>query len=78
MACSPSEFSLPFWWFTKEGRPLTDYDGGVLFFDEIDKAPLDVKKIAGALMWNGRCGPHYLPPGWIALGCGQSAGGRSG
>ena len=73
-----SEFSLPFWWFTREGKPLTDYDGGFIFFDEIDKAPLDVKKIAGALMWNGRCGPHYLPPGWQVWAAGNRLEDRSG
>ena len=59
-----SEFSLPFWWFTREGKALSEYKGGILFCDEIDKAPIDVKKIMGALMWNGQCGPHLLPPGW--------------
>ena len=73
-----SEFSLPFWWFTKEGKALTEYDGGVIFFDELDKAPLDVKKIAGALMWNGRCGPHTLPKGWIVWAAGNRLEDRSG
>jgi hypothetical protein len=73
-----SEFSLPYWWFTREGKPLTDYDGGFIFFDEIDKAPLDVKKIAGALMWNGRCGPHYLPPGWQVWAAANRLEDRSG
>ena len=73
-----SEFSLPFWWFTDEGKALTEYDGGVVFFDELDKAPIDVKKIAGALMWNGRCGPHRLPPGWVVWGAGNRAEDRSG
>src|SRR6478736_3371071 len=28
---SISEFTKPFWWFTEEGKALTDYDGGIIF-----------------------------------------------
>lgn len=73
-----SEFSLPFWWYTNQGKALSEYDGGILFCDEVDKAPLDVKKIMGALMWNGQCGPHRLPPGWMTWAAGNRAEDRSG
>ena len=73
-----SEFSLPFWWFTEQGKAMTEFDGGVLFCDELDKAPVDVKKIVGELMHSGRCGPHRLPPGWVVWGAGNRDLDRSG
>ena len=72
------EFSLPFWWFTEQGKAMTEFDGGVLFCDELDKAPVDVKKIMGELMYSGRCGPHKLPPGWVVWGAGNRDLDRSG
>ena len=73
-----SEFTLPFWWFTSEGKPLEAYDGGVIILDEMDKADVDVKKVLGEMMLSGRLGPHVLPRGWIVWGTGNRQGDRSG
>jgi hypothetical protein len=75
---SISEFTKPFWWFTEEGRPVTDYDGGIIFVDEEDKAPLDVKKVLGEMKLSGRFGPHVLPKNWVVWGAGNRAEDRSG
>lgn len=73
-----SHYTLPFWWVTAEGKRLEEYDGGVVFLDEVDKADLDVKKILGEMALSGRCGEHRLPPGWVVWMAGNRAGDRSG
>ncbi|EIZ87122.1 atpase associated with various cellular activities aaa 3 [Methylobacterium sp. GXF4] len=73
-----SFFTRPFWWYTSEGLPLEDYDGGVLFLDEEDKADPDIKKIIGEMALTGRCGPHTLPPGWVVWMAGNLRSDRSG
>jgi hypothetical protein len=73
-----SLFSQPFWFRTEEGKKLSEYDGGVIFVDEADKADLDVKKVLGEMALSGRCGPHKLPPGWVVWMAGNRAGDRSG
>lgn len=73
-----SHYTEPFWWRTEEGKRLNDYDGGILFLDEVDKADLDVKKVLGEMALSGHCGPHRLPPGWVVWMAGNRAGDRSG
>lgn len=73
-----SEFSKPFWWFTDEGLPLDHYDGGIIFIDEEDKAPIDVKKVLGEMKLSMRFGPHKLPPGWVTWSAGNNPDDRSG
>ena len=73
-----SRYTDPFWWRTVEGKRLEDYDGGVIFVDEADKADVDVKKVLGEMALSGRCGPHRLPPGWVVWMAGNRAGDRSG
>jgi hypothetical protein len=60
-----SEFSLPPWWFTSEGKPLDAYDGGHIIVDESDKLGLDEKKIMGEGALSKVLGGHRLPPGWV-------------
>jgi hypothetical protein len=71
-------FTLPFFFKTSEGKFLWEYDGGVIFIDEADKAELDVKKVLGEMALSGRCGPHFLPKGWIVWMAGNRAQDRSG
>jgi len=73
-----SEFSKPFWWVTDEGKTLDQYDGGIIFIDEEDKAPIDVKKVLGEMKLSMRFGPHRLPPGWVTWSAGNRAEDRSG
>ena len=73
-----SVYTEPFWWVTEEGKPVTEYDGGIVFIDEMDKADVDVKKVLGEMALSGRCGPHRLPQGWVVWGAGNRAGDRSG
>ena len=73
-----SKYTEPFWWRTDEGKRLNDYDGGIVFIDEIDKADMDVKKMIGEMALSGRCGVHKLPKGWVVWMAGNRAGDRSG
>jgi hypothetical protein len=71
-------FTDPFFWVTREGKRLTEYDGGIVFVDEADKADVDVKKVLGEGALSGRFGPHKLPPGWIMWSAGNRTEDRSG
>lgn len=73
-----SSYTSPFWWRTVEGKRLEEYDGGVIFIDEMDKADTDVKKVIGEMALSGRCGPHKLPDGWVVWMAGNRQGDRSG
>lgn len=73
-----SVYTEPFWWITEQGKRLEEYDGGVIFIDEADKADVDVKKILGELALSGRCGPHTIPNGWVVWMAGNRQGDRSG
>lgn len=73
-----SKFTSPFWWVTQEGKRLEEYDGGIIFLDEMDKADQDVKKVLGEMMLSGSCGPHTLPKGWVVWAAGNRAVDRSG
>lgn len=71
-------FTLPFFWTTDEGKFLWEYDGGIIFVDEADKADVDIKKVLGEMAESGHCGPHRLPPGWVVWMAGNRAEDRSG
>lgn len=71
-------FTLPFFWRTAEGKYLEEYDGGIIFVDEMDKADVDIKKVMGEMALSGRCGPHRLPKGWVVWMAGNRAVDRSG
>lgn len=73
-----AEFTKPNWWITDEGKPLEDYDGGIIFVDEEDKMDVDVKKAIGEMAYSGRLGPHRLPPGWVVWFAGNRREDRSG
>jgi len=73
-----SKYTDPFWWRTSEGNRLEEYDGGIVFIDEMDKADVDVKKVMGEMALSGRCGPHQLPEGWVVWMAGNRSQDRSG
>ncbi len=73
-----SDYSLPFWWRTADKRRLEEFDGGIIFVDEEDKADTDVKKVIGECKLTGRLGPHQLPEGWLMWGAGNRSEDRSG
>jgi hypothetical protein len=73
-----SRFTRPDWWITTEGKPLEEYDGGIVFVDEMDKCDPDVKKILGEAMLSKRFASHILPPGWVMWGAGNTKLDRSG
>lgn len=73
-----SKFSDPFWFRTREGKRLEEYDGGIVVVDEADKMDTDVKKIIGEAALSGRLGPHQLPKGWVVWMAGNRSEDRSG
>lgn len=73
-----SLYTDPFWFRTKEGKRLDEYDGGIILVDEADKADIDVKKVLGEAALSGRLGPHVLPDGWVVWMAGNRQSDRSG
>ena len=75
---SESIYTDPFWFRTSEGKRITEYDGGIIFIDEADKADPDVKKILGEAALSRRLGPHTLPDSWVVWMAGNRSIDRSG
>lgn len=73
-----SVYTDPFWFRTKEGKRLDEYDGGIIIVDEADKMDVDVKKVIGEAALSGRLGPHELPEGWMVWMAGNRQKDRSG
>ena len=73
-----SVYTDPFWFRTKEGKRLDEYDGGIILVDEADKMDVDVKKVIGEAALSGRLGPHTLPEGWVVWMAGNRQSDRSG
>jgi len=73
-----SLFSLPHWWWTKEGKMMEDYDGGILFVDEADKMPPDESKTAGEAAYDKVWMTHKLSPGWAVWFAGNRVQDKAG
>lgn len=73
-----SVYTDPFWFRTREGKRLDEFDGGIIVVDEADKMDVDVKKVIGEAALSGRLGPHQLPEGWIIWMAGNRQKDRSG
>ena len=73
-----SVYTDPFWFRTKQGKRLDEYDGGIIVVDEADKMDVDVKKVIGEAALTGRLGPHQLPEGWVIWMAGNRQKDRSG
>jgi len=73
-----SEYTEPFWFKNHDGKRLSEFDGGIVFVDELDKADTDVKKVIGEAALSGRLGPHKLANGWMLWAAGNSSLDRSG
>jgi energy-coupling factor transporter ATP-binding protein EcfA2 len=73
-----SSFSLPYWWFTKEGRPIDSYSGGLIFIDEEDKMQPEERKLTRDMKLAKRAGVHFLPDNWVVWSAGNPVGSRNG
>jgi hypothetical protein len=69
-----SLYTWPFWFRTTEGKLLSEYDGGIVVVEEIDKADPDIKKVIGEAALSGNLGPHRLPNGWLVWMAGNRVG----
>ncbi len=58
-----SEFTMPPWMMSDEGIPLNEYERGIVFVDEWDKADPDVKRAFAEVVLNGRAGKWQLHKG---------------
>lgn len=73
-----SEATLPIWMLTDEGKPVWEYEHGILFLDEFGQGQADVKASAAELLLNKKLGPHRLPPGWSVIAASNRVKDRSG
>jgi hypothetical protein len=73
-----SEFTMPPWMLSDEGKPLNEYKRGILFLDEWDKANPEVKRAAAEILLNGRAGRHQLHDGIGVITASNRAEDRSG
>jgi len=58
-----SEFTMPTWMISTEGKPMNSYRRGVVVFEEWDKGDPDTKKASAEVLLNGRAGRHALHSG---------------
>jgi hypothetical protein len=75
---SIAKFTLPYWWTSTEGKPIDEYDGGIILVDEADKLGMDERKIVGEAALSKILGNHRFPPGWVVMFCGNRMQDRSG
>lgn len=75
---SVTDPTLPSWMVTDEGKPVWEYERGVLFLDEYGQGEADVKRASAELLLNGRIGPHRLPPGYTVIAASNRSNDRSG
>jgi MoxR-like ATPase len=73
-----SLYTDPFWFKTKDGKNLGEFDGGIVIVDEADKMDADTKKVIGEAALSGRLGPHKLSDGWVVWMAGNRSEDRSG
>lgn len=72
-----SEPTLPGWMITQNGKPVWEYERGILFLDEFGQGQADVKAAAAELLLNGRIGRHQLPKGWTVVAASNRTSDRS-
>jgi len=73
-----SDWTLPPWMLTREGKPVTEYKRGILFLDEYGQGEPDVKRASAELLLNRRLGPWQLPEGWAVVAASNRDKDRSG
>lgn len=70
--------TLPGWMITQTGKPVWEYERGVLLLDEYGQGEADVKRASAELLLNKRLGPWKLPKGWSVVACSNRSSDRSG
>lgn len=58
-------FAAPEWW------PKDPDSKGILFLDELLRAPADILQAAFSLLLGGNIGDHHLPKGWYVVAAGN-------
>lgn len=58
-----SEFTMPPWMISVDGKPMNSYRRGVVVFEEWDKGDPDTKKASAEPILNGALGRHRLHKG---------------
>jgi hypothetical protein len=75
---SVTDPTMPAWMITGNGKPVFDYDRGILFLDEFGQGQQDVKAAAAELLLNKRIGKWELPKGWSVIAASNGLKDRSG
>lgn len=73
-----TEPTLPAWMVTVEGKPVWEYERGILFLDEYGQGEADVKRASAELLLNKQLGPWKLPRGWSVVAASNRTQDRSG
>ena len=73
-----SEFTMPPWMISDDGRPMNSFKRGVVFFDEWDKVEPDTKKALANVLLNGTAGRHKTHKGIGFVTAANRAEDRSG
>jgi len=73
-----SEFTMPPWMISDDGRPMNSFKRGIVFFDEWDKVEPDTKKALANVLLNGAAGRHRTHRGIGFVTAANRAEDRSG
>jgi len=73
-----SEFTMPPWMLTVDGKRVDQFERGILFLDEFGQGEADVKRASAELLLNRQLGPWKLPDGWSVIAATNRAKDRSG
>lgn len=69
--------AMPPWMVSTEGKPLWEYDAGILFLDEWGQAQPETKASGASLVLEKRTGKWKLPKGWHIIMASNRMGDRS-
>lgn len=64
-----TDFALPSWAMSTEGKPMWAYKHVLIFIDEYGQSDADVKRILAELKLNKHIGPHQAPQGSGVIAC---------
>lgn len=70
--------TLPLWMVTHDGKPVWEYERGILFLDEYGQGEADVKRASAELLLNKQIGPWKLPERWTVIAASNRQSDRSG
>jgi len=73
-----SEFTMPPWMMSSQGKPMNSYKRGIVFFDEWDKVDPDTKRALAQVILKGVAGNWFVHDGIGIMTAANRAEDRSG